>query len=45
MSLTNAKLFAKNNGFDFYFDWEAPRTSEGYYLIKGNVDLCARRAN
>jgi isocitrate lyase len=25
------------------FDWEAPRTSEGYYLYEGTVEACARR--
>ena len=31
MSLPEAKDFAKSLGFDFYFDWETPRTAEGYY--------------
>jgi len=36
--------FAKKNGFEFYFDWERCRTSEGYYLTKGCVEYCAHRA-
>lgn len=31
MSLPEAKEYARSLGFDFYFDWEAPRTAEGYY--------------
>lgn len=44
LCLTKALEFAKNNGFPFYFDWEAPRTSEGFYLTKGCVEYCAHRA-
>jgi isocitrate lyase len=43
MSLPQAHEYAKSLGFDFYFDWEAPRTSEGFYMIKGSVEFCARR--
>jgi len=27
-----------------YFDWEAPRSREGYYRVKGGVDYCVQRA-
>jgi len=43
MSLTEAHQYAQSLGFDFYFDWEVPRTSEGYYMVKGSVEFCARR--
>uniref|UniRef100_A0A7R9U2Z1 isocitrate lyase n=1 Tax=Pinguiococcus pyrenoidosus TaxID=172671 RepID=A0A7R9U2Z1_9STRA len=26
-----------------YFDWEAPRSREGYYRVKGGVDMCVAR--
>jgi len=42
--LNEAKLFAKSLGFDFYFDWEAVRSQEGYYRVQGSVEFCARRA-
>lgn len=29
---------------DIYFDWEAPRSREGYYRLKGGVDYCVQRA-
>lgn len=44
LSMHKALEFAKNNGFEFYFDWETPRTSEGFYLTKGCVEYCAHRA-
>lgn len=43
MSLTEAKEFAKELGFDFYFDWEACRSEEGYYKIKGDLEYCVKR--
>ena len=44
VSLYEALDYARKNGFEFTFCWEKPRTSEGYYLIKGCVELCAQRA-
>ena len=35
---------AHDLGFTFYFDWDACRTDEGYYRLKGDIDFCARRA-
>jgi isocitrate lyase len=32
------------NGQDLYFDWEACRSREGYYRVKGGVDYCVQRA-
>jgi isocitrate lyase len=43
-SLWDALAFARNNGFEFHFDWERPRTSEGFYMTKGCVEYCAHRA-
>src|SRR4051812_34021782 len=44
MSLGQAQAFAKENGFEFYFDWETPRTDEGYYRVEGSIDYCVQRA-
>jgi isocitrate lyase len=31
-------------GIDVYFDWESPRTREGYYRLKGGCDCAVNRA-
>jgi isocitrate lyase len=31
-------------GKDIYFDWDAPRTREGYYRLKGGCDCSINRA-
>lgn len=31
-------------GVDIYFDWDAPRTREGYYRLKGGCDCAINRA-
>lgn len=31
-------------GVDLYFDWDAPRTREGYYRLKGGCDCAINRA-
>ncbi|KAI0019224.1 isocitrate lyase [Xylariomycetidae sp. FL0641] len=31
-------------GVDVYFDWEAPRTREGYYRLQGGCDCAVNRA-
>lgn len=31
-------------GFDIYFDWDAPRTREGFYRLKGGCDCAINRA-
>ena len=42
--MEGARKLAASLGFEFYFDWEGCRSSEGFYKIKGDVDFCARRA-
>lgn len=44
MSLEQARTYSKEHGFEFYFDWEAPRTDEGYYKVEGSVAYCVSRA-
>mmetsp|Transcript_133378 Transcript_133378/g.236040 ORF Transcript_133378/g.236040 Transcript_133378/m.236040 type:complete len:550 (+) Transcript_133378:77-1726(+) len=45
MSLTEMKAAAAKLGAgDVYFDWEAARSVEGYYRIKGSTDFCCQRA-
>jgi len=46
MSLVQARQYAKDQlGLgDLYFDWEAARSVEGYYRIKGSDELCVQRA-
>jgi isocitrate lyase len=41
--LEEARALAKSLGFEFYFDWDALRTPEGFYLLKGSIEYCARR--
>lgn len=35
---------ASKLGANPYFDWETPRTTEGYYRIEGGIDYCVARA-
>merc|ERR1719421_64924 len=35
---------AADMGFDVHFDWEAARSVEGYYRIKGSTEFCIERA-
>jgi isocitrate lyase len=45
MSLTQMQKAAADAGFgDVHFDWEASRSVEGYYRIKGSTDFCIQRA-
>jgi isocitrate lyase len=44
MSLSEATKLAKKHKFEFYFDWEACRTEEGYYRIEGSIQFCVKRA-
>merc|ERR1740121_2943937 len=46
MSITQMKQHAKEKlGLgDLYFDWEAARSVEGYYRIKGSDEMCVQRA-
>lgn len=43
MGLSDARAFAKQLGFVLSFDWDKCRTEEGYYYIKGCMDLCVAR--
>lgn len=43
LSHKEAVALAKDLGFDVFWDWEAPRTFEGYYQITGGVDMAIAR--
>ncbi|XDG04529.1 hypothetical protein ABKA04_004144 [Annulohypoxylon sp. FPYF3050] len=44
-SLSEARTIAHAvTGVDIYFDWDAPRTREGYYRLKGGCDCAINRA-
>ncbi|KAI0012300.1 isocitrate lyase family protein [Xylariaceae sp. FL0662B] len=44
-SNTEARTIAKSiTGADVFFDWDAPRTREGYYRLKGGCDCAINRA-
>ncbi|KAL0481216.1 isocitrate lyase [Acrasis kona] len=38
------KLAKSILGADVYFDWEKPRTREGFYRVRGGTDMCISRA-
>ena len=44
ISLKEALKIAKDNKFEFYFDWDTCRTNEGYYQVEGSVTYCIKRA-
>merc|ERR1719486_1885042 len=45
MSLPPMRKAAASAGFpDIHFDWEAARSVEGYYRIKGSTEFCIERA-
>merc|ERR1712071_503130 len=44
MSLPQMRKAAADAGFDIHFDWEAARSVEGYYRIKGSTEFCIQRA-
>jgi len=44
LSHTQAKQLAGKLGVNPHFDWEAPRTREGYYLIDAGMNLAIARA-
>ncbi|KAK3308018.1 isocitrate lyase [Chaetomium strumarium] len=45
LSNTEARAIARGIlGKDIYFDWDAPRTREGYYRLKGGCDCSINRA-
>jgi len=43
LSNTDARALAKSLGVEPYWCWEKPRTSEGYYRVKGGVEYCTER--
>lgn len=44
-SLTEARAIARGIlGVEVFFDWDAPRTREGYYRLKGGCDCAINRA-
>ncbi|KAH8820967.1 isocitrate lyase-like protein [Xylogone sp. PMI_703] len=44
-SNAEARAIAKGiTGVDIYFDWDAPRTREGYYRLKGGCQCAINRA-
>ena len=43
MSLDQAMKLAKDNNFEFYFNWDTCRTEEGYYRIEGCIAYCVKR--
>jgi isocitrate lyase len=44
MSIDQMRKAAAGMGLDIYFDWDAARSVEGYYRIKGSTDFCIQRA-
>lgn len=45
LSNTEARAVARDIlGADIHFDWDAPRTREGYYRLKGGCDCSINRA-
>lgn len=42
-SLQQAQKLAIDLGFQLYFDWDACRSYEGYFRVKGSVLMCVRR--
>ncbi|ROV99611.1 hypothetical protein VPNG_07731 [Cytospora leucostoma] len=44
-SISEARALARSIvGSDVFFDWDAPRTREGYYRLKGGLDCAINRA-
>lgn len=44
LSLSEARALATSLGVDPYFDWEAPRSREGFYRVRGGTDYSIARA-
>jgi isocitrate lyase len=44
LSNIDARALAASWGFKPYWDWEKPRTREGYYRVEGGIDYCIARA-
>ncbi|KAI1327250.1 isocitrate lyase family protein [Xylariaceae sp. FL0255] len=43
-SNTEARAIARGLGLDVFFDWDAPRTREGFFRLKGGCDCAINRA-
>jgi len=43
LSHSEAVELAKKLGIEVHWDWESPRTFEGYYQIRSGVDMCIAR--
>jgi len=44
VGITALKEAAAKLGANPFFDWESPRTLEGYYRLQGGLDYCVTRA-
>eukprot|EP00931_Biecheleriopsis_adriatica_P021812 TRINITY_DN1415_c0_g1_i7.p1 TRINITY_DN1415_c0_g1~~TRINITY_DN1415_c0_g1_i7.p1 ORF type:complete len:570 (-),score=149.30 TRINITY_DN1415_c0_g1_i7:60-1694(-) len=44
MSIDQMRKAASDLGVNIFFDWDAARSVEGYYRIKGSTDFCIQRA-
>merc|ERR1712003_609211 len=44
MSLDQMRKAAADLGCEVFFDWDAARSVEGYYRIKGSDEFCVQRA-
>ncbi|OZJ06218.1 Isocitrate lyase [Bifiguratus adelaidae] len=44
LSNTDARAIAKKQGIDIYWDWDAPRSREGYYRYQGGTQCAINRA-
>eukprot|EP00927_Polykrikos_kofoidii_P047098 TRINITY_DN4118_c0_g1_i3.p1 TRINITY_DN4118_c0_g1~~TRINITY_DN4118_c0_g1_i3.p1 ORF type:complete len:547 (+),score=90.45 TRINITY_DN4118_c0_g1_i3:59-1699(+) len=44
VALSEMMSLAKSLGVQPIFDWEKPRTREGYYLLDHGIDMCIARA-
>lgn len=44
LGIEEMKSAAKTLGYEIYFDWEAPRATEGYYKLQGGLEFGIMRA-
>eukprot|EP00913_Durusdinium_trenchii_P001857 g1720.t1 len=44
MSIDQMRTAAGDMGLEVFFDWDAARSVEGYYRIKGSTEFCIERA-
>jgi len=44
LSNSQARALAKKMGCDPYWDWDKPRTREGFYRVQGGLEYCIARA-